>query len=398
MSKHYRPVLAVFIDGLKPDSLKYMPFLDSFACKRRIRTELGYSIACHSSMYTGVYPEKHKMWFLWQYSPQTSPFRWMERKQIPDWADCLPLRYFMGKMTRLFSTNTSYGGISVMKYSALKNWKYFDISEKKLWPEAGYIEGCNTIFDFIRNNEVSFELVGLKDSANDGGSLKYIQNYSIPDKVPRMTYLFIGEADGVSHIYGQESNQARKVLKSIDGELERIYGRFKKENDPIFMCWSDHGHMMIEKQFDIYEHFSEEGINLPDIIHIIDANFARFWFRNDKEREFVTRACGRIPSGFILGQKDFEKYHVRMPDRRYGDLIYYLDHPYMFKKTVWGYGLRTKSVHGYLPDYPEKDGVFVSNNPVGDEKHIELVDITPSLLELLEIRTSVVFDGKTIWK
>ena len=395
-----RPILSVFIDGLKPDSLKFMPFLDSFGYKRRMKTELGYSITCHSSMYTGVYPEKHKMWFLWQYSPQSSPFKWMKQERILDWGNSLPLRYFLGKMTRLFSNNTSYAGVSIMKHSALKNWKYFDISEKKLWSEAGYIEDYDTIFDFMRHNEVSFDLVGLTNSKNDGGSLKHIRNYSVSDKVPEMTYLFIGELDCVSHFYGQESEQARKVLKNIDEEIKRVYGQFKKKTgvDPLFMCWSDHGHMMIEHQFDIYEHFNEKGIKLSDFIHIIDTNFARFWFRNDDERQLVTQACEDIPSGFFLEQKHLEKYHVQMPDRRYGDIIYYLDHPYMFKKTIWGYGLRTKSIHGYLPEYPEKDGVFVSNNPVVDQKHIELVDITPSLLELLGIKTTVAFDGKTIWK
>ena len=90
-----------------------------------------------------------------------------------------------------------------------------------------------------------------------------------------------------------------------------------------------------------------------------------------------------------------------MPDNRYGDLIYYLDYPYMFKKTVWGYGMRTRSVHGFLPDYPDKDGIFVTNVPVVGEGHIELVDITPSLLELAGIdtgKTGVNFDGKSVWK
>jgi len=287
-----------------------------------------------------------------------------------------------------------------MKHSAMKNWKYFDISEKKLWSEAGYIEDYDTIFDFMRNNEVSFDLVGLTNSRNDGGSLKHIRNYSVADKVPQMTYLFIGEADCVSHFHGQESDEGRRVLKDIDREIERIYRELEKKTgvEPSFMCWSDHGHMMIEEQFNIYEHFESKGIKLSDFIHIIDTNFARFWFRDDHERQLVTQALEDMPSGFILEQKHFEKYHVQMPDRRYGDLIYYLDHPYMFKKTIWGYGLRTNSIHGYLPDYPEKDGVFVSNNPVVDQKDIELVDIAPSLLELLGIKTKVVFDGKTIWK
>jgi len=62
------PVLTVFVDGLKPESLEYMEFLDTFENKMRIRPELGYSNSCHASMYTGVHPNKHLKWFIWKYS------------------------------------------------------------------------------------------------------------------------------------------------------------------------------------------------------------------------------------------------------------------------------------------------------------------------------------------
>ena len=72
-------VLTVFIDGLKPESVEeYMPFLNTFG-KRRVETDLGYSVTCHATMYSGVYPNKHLRWFLWKYSPETSPFKWIRR-------------------------------------------------------------------------------------------------------------------------------------------------------------------------------------------------------------------------------------------------------------------------------------------------------------------------------
>ena len=174
---------------------------------------------------------------------------------------------------------------------------------------------------------------------NNGGGLEHIYNYNVPSSPPPLTYLFIGEVDNISHFYGQESNEAKNVLKKIDNEIERIYTEFKRKNaEPVIVVWSDHGHMMIEKQIDIYEHFNQAGLNLFDLIHIIDTNFARFWFRNDVELELTKKILDTMPYGFILGRKELEKYHTVMPDRRYGDIIYYLDFPYMFKKTVWGYG------------------------------------------------------------
>ena len=205
--------------------------------------------------------------------------------------------------------------------------------------------------------------------------------------------------DHYSHVHTQESDITIKFLKKVDREIKRVYRELNMQYGQIdFICFSDHGHMKIEHQFDIYELFKKNRINLDDYIHIIDTNYARFWFRNYNEEKTVRRVIADIPAGFILEDEHFKKYHTAMPDNRYGDLIYYLDQPYMFKKTVWGYGLRTKSIHGYLPDYKDKDGVFISNIPVEPGEYITLADITPSLLDLFNIKEYFDFDGHSIWQ
>ena len=75
-------LLTVFIDGLKPESLEHMPFVNSLSSKRRIRTELGYSSTCYASMFSGVHPNKHLRWFFWKYSPETSPCKWVRKFKI----------------------------------------------------------------------------------------------------------------------------------------------------------------------------------------------------------------------------------------------------------------------------------------------------------------------------
>ena len=69
----------------------------------------------------------------------------------------------------------------------------------------------------------------------------------------------------------------------------------------------------------------------------------------------------------------------------------------MFRKTVWGYGHRTKSIHGYLPDYREKDGVFVTNLQTKNGEYLSLADITPSILDLFDQKNEYKFDGDSIW-
>jgi len=392
-------VLTAFVDGLKPSSIKYMPFLNSLEQKKRIKTDLGYSITCHATMYTGVFPNKHHMWFVWKYSPETSPFRLIPNSSAVKYMDSLLSRYTIGKLSRLFARNSSYAGVSIMKKSAMKNWSYFDVSEHKLWDEDGYLETAPTIFEILRNNNIDFRTVGLVSGKYNGGALSHIKNYTAKDETAKWVYLFIGGVDQYSHKYTQEDEKTIQLLKDVDREIERIYTELTKNHDQVdFFCFSDHGHMKVEKQFDIYQLFSKHGIDLDSYIHIIDTNYARFWPRNLKEENQIKLILNEIPSGFILNEKHLKKYNTSMPDNRYGDIVYYLDFPYMFKKTVWGYGLRTNSIHGYLPDYKEKDGVLVANRKAHGEEYITLADIAPSLLELLEVKGNREFDGNTIWR
>ena len=393
-----KPVLTVFLDGLKPESLKYMTFLNSFPHKKRIKTILGYSITCHTSMYSGVYPNKHLSWFIWKYSPSTSPFRWTKLFKNVKVMDNLLGRYFINKTTKLFTNNLSYGGISLLVNAPLRNWPYFNVVENKLWNEPGYLEKYPTIFDILRKQGVEFEVAGILRSNEGGGELKYVEKYS-PSMMKPWTYLFIGDVDHYSHKFNQGSPQTIKRLKEIDRVIEEKYRLFKEKiGDFNFICFSDHGHMEVKKRIDIQSFFKSRGKLIDRYIHLIEATFARFWFRNKIEREEVTSILSDFKYGYILTDDMLKKYHVNMPDNRYGDLIFYLDTPNIFSKTIWGFSLSTKSMHGYLPDYREKDGVFISSKPVKDTSYVHLVDIMPSIVSLFGLEIPDYVDGKVLWK
>jgi hypothetical protein len=96
-----KPVLTFFFDALKPESLEYMPFLNSFAYKKRMRAELGHSVTCHPSMYSGVHPNKHLQWFVWKYDPVSTPFKWARVFKYLGLFDNVGSRYFLHKYTRM---------------------------------------------------------------------------------------------------------------------------------------------------------------------------------------------------------------------------------------------------------------------------------------------------------
>ena len=205
--------------------------------------------------------------------------------------------------------------------------------------------------------------------------------------------------DALSHHLTQENPEVIEKLKEFDKiveskckEVERIAGGYE------IMVWSDHGHVKLDGKIDIYDIFKKAGDNLNNYLHMIDINFARFYFKNDDERQHVEKILKTIDKGHILTDEEMRENHVRLEDNRFGDLIFYLDKGSAFSKTIFGFGLRQKSIHGYLPAYEGCDGIFLSSREISpDIDKVRLVDILPSTMDVFGLPIPEGLDGKVIW-
>ncbi len=391
-----RPVLTFFFDALKPESLQYMPFLNSLGQKRRLKTELGYSVTCHPSMYSGVHPDKHLQWFVWKYAPSTSPFGWARMFKYLGLLDNLGSRYFLHKYTRQFRPkNSSWFGVPLLVNQPLRYWPYFDVVEDRSWEAPGYLKDYPTIFDVLRQHQLGFEVVGMSNSAGD--EFAQIGPHEFKDICP-WTYFFLGSVDSYSHHYGQSSPETIERMRRLDELVHTQYEQYRQRvSDFDIVVFSDHGHIPVEKRVDIQAHFRRKGHNLYQFLNLVEANYARFWCRTDKERATIERILADMEGGFILTPEQMQQYHVNMPDNRYGDIVYYLDRPAIFSKTIWGFGRTQKSMHGYLPDYAESDGIFLSDRALVEGSHVELVDVLPTILSSLGLPVPAYVDGRSLW-
>lgn len=397
-------LLTVFIDGLKPESLEHMPFVNSLSSKRRIRTELGYSSTCYASMFSGVHPDKHLRWFFWKYSPETSPCKWVRKFKIDKLPHNMYTEQAVYQLARIINKrriSTGEYNLPLLWYVPITGWADLDISETRSWMSSHYLEDYPTVFDILGENKISYEIVGATQQPLSESS-KVVAQYH-PDKITPFTYFFIGDIDPMSHKYGQGSDVVVQRLKAIDETLKKKYEMFEKTDaDFTFMLFSDHGHMTITNKVSLLEFFKSHGENLRDFLYIVDSSYARFWFRSEKEKERVTRIISLMGDmGYVLTEEHLKKNHVNMPDNRYGDLIFYLDSPNIFTHRIKVFGRSLEgtvvSGHGFMPDYPDMDGVFVSNKKVMDCSHVELVDIMPSILDLYGIQAPDYVDGQVFW-
>jgi len=372
-----------------------MPFLASLPYQGRMKTVLGYSVACHASMYTGLYPDRHHLWFIWRYGPGSSPHRWLRFMPIPGILNHLPAKYFLTKTARLFHRPTALFGIPYIVHLPVKYWKLLDVAEKKFWTEPNYLDTAPTLFDRLRASRLDFEVVGMVKGASDTAEL--IDKHRFDEAKP-WTYLFLGDVDGLSHRHTQSSPTVVSELTRFDQILERTVTMLRDKHPELqILAFSDHGHISVTRKVDPYQHFRLHGDDLNRYLHVIDANFLRMWFETSEQEIRAKEVLARLEGGWILFEDEMLKYHVVMPDNRFGDLVFYLDEPAVFSRTIWGWSRSIQSMHGYLPDHSGMDGFIASNRPFDTSKSVELVDIMPSHLSALSLPIPEGLDGREIW-
>lgn len=393
-------VLLYFMDGVKFDMMKkYMPFLSSLNTKPLI-SEFGYSCACHATMYTSRYIEEHKTWFIWKRGDH-SPYRWINCIPGLKYMNFLPLKLALGKITRKLSHNSSYSGVSCLVNLPLKYWPLFEPCDDVMWNDPDWKSEMPNMFSIMRDNKVKHDIIALHrgTGADDVFTEEKLADYKNDDFI----YFFIGYTDNIMHTYGENGEEAHKYLDKVDAFIRKTYEKAcKYQDDVTVIAYSDHGHIDLKAPYiDINDYFRAEGLKVNHYIHLIESNYARFWFRNEEERREVNKVIKRLESeglGFELDDKYRKMYHLRLDPREHGELIFYLAAPHEFTKTIWGFGHSVKSGHGFEPTLPKHYGIFCSDKPLAkDREFAYLTDVLPSVMKQMGIeRNGYVLRGKNI--
>ncbi len=394
-------VLLYFMDGVKYDMMqKHMPFLASLHTKP-LMSDFGYSCACHATMYTSRYIEEHGTWYIWKRG-NNSPYKWLNYIPGLKYMNWLPLKLVLGKITRKLSKNSSYPGVACLVNLPLKYWPLFETTEGVMWNDERYKKEIPNLFSILRGKKVKHHIIALHrgTQANDAMNEEYQVDYQNDDFV----YYFIGYTDNMMHQYGENGKESQEYLTKVDAFIKKTYEKAKsvRGEDVTVIAFSDHGHIDIEEpKININDYFKPHGLKVNQYIHLIEANFARFWFRNDKERKDVEQVLAEMTGkglGFVLDKDCLDRYHLNVNPKEHGEIVFYLAAPHEFTNTIWGFGKTVKSGHGFEPTLPKHYGIFCSNKPLAENrKFAYLTDVLPSALKAAGITTdSYIFRGENI--
>lgn len=390
-------ILVFFMDGVKLEMAEtHMPFVSKLN-KLPLISEFGYSCACHATMYTSRYIEEHNTWFVWK-KGENSPYQWVNKIPLLRFLNFLPVKIAVTQVTKRLFKNSSFPGIPMLVNLPLKYWGLFEPCEDKFWTDDLYKPELPNLFTLLKKHGVKHRLIALSKNGDP-----FTEERRVDYMNDEFVYFFIGKTDSYMHQYGENGKETHDYLLKTDAFIKTVYERAIKTHDDVtVICYSDHGHIDVkEPKIDINDYFRAEGLRVNRYIHLIESTFARFWFRSNKEEEDIKRALGRMAEqglGFILDREHMDAYHLNFDSNEHGDIIFHLNAPNAFTKTIWGFGKTVRSMHGYVPSLPKHYGFFASNRKLAENAGIAaLPDVLPTILARLGIDPELyVLRGKNI--
>ncbi|MER3405775.1 MAG: hypothetical protein C4289_11975 [Chloroflexota bacterium] len=122
-----------------------------------------------------------------------------------------------------------------------------------------------------------------------------------------------------------------------------------------------------------------------DYLYFLDSTQARVWALQESARPVLSQALATLPGGRLLSDAEVALMRFRMPDRRYGDLIWQADPGVVIAPNFFQRAGVLRGAHGYGPDARDNWArliVFGPDAPCALPELVEMVDLYPLLLRL----------------
>ncbi len=427
MEKFEEITVLVQFDAWGKYALPYTDFLRKLGSRHYIsylEGVLGFQ-SIVGAWCAGLYPESSDLFSIFVYSPDTSPFKLFKNKIVcnvfkfseyiidilfkyfkPDrlvyHSPGYIIRYISAKMmNKTIYKSKPYITFAEVPYELLP---YFDISEKKRPTEHGYIPNKPTIFDVCNEHNKKWLYYGSPDSAIFVNNRQQIA--SVKDKLLKNRYdfvfLHIADLDGIGHVYGPYSNEVRITAKKVDKFIEEIFFLLKKKYKRLNMIvFGDHGMVEVNEYINIIRRIKNTSLDFGrDYVMFVDSPFVRFWFLNDKAEKVILNELANINSGKILTDKDYKKYKIRFKHNKYYEAIFLLKPGSVFYPNFFQYKIPVKGMHGYCPFYEDNQGLFLfysdKINTIKLGKSVRMVDIFPTILDLIELPIPQTSEGRSL--
>ncbi|MDY6834481.1 MAG: alkaline phosphatase family protein [Chloroflexota bacterium] len=405
-----KPTLLLIIDGFAHDYLNHVTFLNDFAhhnSQAKLIPGFGFQPVI-ASILTGTYPVTNNVWNNYIYDRNENKSVWLKSL----WAlfqqvDRIP---YTQKLVRYGVSALSYplvGFFPPVNYVPFNRLRHFNISMKCAITERNAIAGITSLFDTLRNENISFKYIhGCVVTSNKQKRISY--PISVSDKTtyksfikalePRTSFymVYFTDVDRVGHAYGPKSPKLIETIRSVDqyardaiAAFESLYG------DTNIIVMSDHGMAEIHNHIDIEK--IENNISLKagrDYMVFLDSMMARFWYENETARAKIRAQLQTYAGIRLISDEEKVKYKINFDHDLYGEDVFVADPdtvimPNYFQRSS------VKGMHGYGPGNEATNGIFMLNREGFQDIEIEYIDAFPTMLEMMSLPIPASNEGKS---
>ena len=353
--------VVVLIDAFGWPIAERLGFMaDVLPHRQPLRTVLGYSSGAIPTMLTGKTPAEHGHWNLFYYDPARSPFRWLRPARI------LPERALDNRVSRklLKELGRRVLGLGTLFDCAVKPTllPWFDWVEKANIYEPGGVTGAPSIFDELVAAGVPYRAYTYH-RYRDAEILARARQ-DIEAGVARFFFLYLSEADGFLHHHRDDDAAVADRFAWYETELRAVLQVARRRDAEAGMTLlSDHGMAPVRHHYPLARDIEALGLAAPgDYLAVYDSTMARFWFFSETARRRIVERLETVTCGRTLTSEECEALGIAFADRRYGDLVFLLNPGWLVTGSDFNAaGWLPTGMHGYHPDDPDSDAIFLSN-------------------------------------
>ncbi len=349
----------VLIDALGWEYAEAGRFLaDVLPYRTPLRTVLGFSSGAIPSILTGLPPERHGQWNLVYYDPEHSPFRWLRHLGF------LPDRVLDHRVSRKLLKEAGRHLLGMGKnfecHVPPRLLPWFNFTEKTNIYRRGGIPGAASIFDRLAEAGIPYRAYEYHQ-ASDAELLRRARA-EVESRAAQFFFVYLCELDAFLHLHCHEPELVAGRLRWYGAELRKLFESARQaEPDSTVAVFSDHGMTPVERRVDVAAGIERLGFRMPeDYLAAYDSTMARFWFFHGEARHEITGLLEGLGCGRVLSVPEQERLGIRFPDRRYGDIIFLMQPGWLIARSGFSGGWMPNGMHGYHPDDPHSDGVFLS--------------------------------------
>lgn len=212
--------------------------------------------------------------------------------------------------------------------------------------------------------------------------------------------------------------KTQKIYGCFDNFVRSLYEKCK--NDKItLLLFSDHGYDPIRGYIDLKQELKKLKLSEEDYAYFIELSMARFWFYSDRARNKIVGMLKEIPNTRFISWQDLHKFNISFNDPQYGEAFImsypgFMFFPHDFHHPIANLFLgiidpkqstrlnnpRHRGDHTLLPYFESAKGFLIlfSSDYESSKQEIDLIDVSPSLLELFGFKIPESMKGDAVFK